>query len=145
MTQGAGVLKKGENGKGISSRWYPKTLANRIHAINKISRRITFLHEDGFQVICRDNSRNIESLLFVDPPYDNVAKRLYDHHELDHERLFALMSAINSPYLMTYNSTDFIKELVSKYCLDNIEIKMKSSHNIYKTELLISKDLNWLK
>jgi len=34
------LIKKGENGKGICSRWYPKTLQNRILAINFIKQLI---------------------------------------------------------------------------------------------------------
>src|ERR1700677_495491 len=30
LAEGAGVLKHGENGKGILSRWYPQTIAKRI-------------------------------------------------------------------------------------------------------------------
>jgi DNA adenine methylase len=47
LAEGAGMVKYGENGKGISSRWYPETLARRIHEIRLIRDRLTFLHEDG--------------------------------------------------------------------------------------------------
>ena len=33
LARGASVMNQGENGNGIASRWYPKTLASRIRAI----------------------------------------------------------------------------------------------------------------
>jgi DNA adenine methylase len=36
MAKGAGLLKKGEAGHGLSSRWYPETLASRIDHINSL-------------------------------------------------------------------------------------------------------------
>src|SRR5215216_2399360 len=35
MAPGAGLLKEGENGHGIASRWYPETLSRRIREINR--------------------------------------------------------------------------------------------------------------
>jgi DNA adenine methylase len=47
LAKGSGMIKNGENGKGITSRWYPKTLRDRILAINyvkdKITKVLTFL------------------------------------------------------------------------------------------------------
>ena len=34
LAKGSGMIKNGENGKGITSRWYPKTLRDRILAID---------------------------------------------------------------------------------------------------------------
>ncbi len=34
MAPGAGLVKTGENNRGISSRWYPETLARRIREID---------------------------------------------------------------------------------------------------------------
>ncbi len=36
LAEGAGRLKKGENGKGISSRWYPETIARRLRSANDV-------------------------------------------------------------------------------------------------------------
>lgn len=38
ITKGSGFIKNGENGKGIKSRWYPKTLKDRILAINHVKK-----------------------------------------------------------------------------------------------------------
>ena len=45
LAEGAGVLKHGENGKGIHSRWYPQTIARRIQVIPSVSSRLQFRRE----------------------------------------------------------------------------------------------------
>ena len=44
LAPGAGLIKTGEAGKGLLSRWYPTTLHKRILDIVKIRERITFIH-----------------------------------------------------------------------------------------------------
>jgi DNA adenine methylase len=47
LAAGAGMLKKGEAGKGLKSRWYPATLAKRIGIIDLVRHKLKFLHGDG--------------------------------------------------------------------------------------------------
>jgi len=51
IAKGSGMIKNGENGKGINSRWYPKTLRDRILAIDHIKEKIDFIRGDAFEVI----------------------------------------------------------------------------------------------
>ncbi|MSS69904.1 MAG: hypothetical protein EXS64_00285 [Candidatus Latescibacteria bacterium] len=53
MAPGAGIIKTGENGKGVQSRWYPQTLKKRILNIIDIRDRITFIEGDGIEVLRR--------------------------------------------------------------------------------------------
>lgn len=53
MTKGSGLIKTGENGKGLKSRWYPKTLRDRILAIRHIKHKLTFTKGDAFEVLER--------------------------------------------------------------------------------------------
>jgi DNA adenine methylase len=43
MAPGAGLVRTGENGRGLNSRWYPETLARRIREINMAKSRFTFV------------------------------------------------------------------------------------------------------
>jgi DNA adenine methylase len=94
LAEGAGMVKYGENGKGISSRWYPETLARRIHEIRLIRDRLTFLHEDGLAVIAAHANRE-DVAFFIDPPYTaggkKAGKRLYNCWEIDHQKLLSLL------------------------------------------------------
>ncbi len=40
IAKGSGLIKNGENGKGIKPRWYPKTLRDRIMAIGYVKNKI---------------------------------------------------------------------------------------------------------
>ncbi|MCL5067447.1 MAG: DNA adenine methylase, partial [Thaumarchaeota archaeon] len=44
LANGAGLLKHGENGKGLLSRWYPETLRDRILSIQNYKSGIRFIH-----------------------------------------------------------------------------------------------------
>ena len=68
MAPGSGLIKGGENGKGISSRWYPVTLAKRIRAIDKVKSKLKFIHGSGMDTILKFTNSKTTSF-FVDPPY----------------------------------------------------------------------------
>jgi DNA adenine methylase len=82
LAKGSGMIKKGENGKGITSRWYPKTLRDRILAINYIKDKINFISGDAFTVL-ENNLSNVSAYFFIDPPYTIAGKRLYTHFDID--------------------------------------------------------------
>ncbi len=143
ISKGSGFLKKGENGKGIKSRWYPTTLKKRIEQINKYSTVIDFVHGDGFEYIERyKNNKNI--YFFIDPPYTVAGKRLYSYYQIEHERLFTLASEIQGHFLMTYDDSEEIKELAAKYNLLWRTIPMRTTHQIEKEEILLSDNFDWL-
>ena len=143
LTKGAGLIKNGENGKGIGSRWYPSTLAKRIREIGTIAHRLSFEKTDGFNLIERFKNEP-DYVFFIDPPYTKAAKRLYDHWEFDHDRLFNEISRVKGDFLMTYDNTEEIKKLSAKYKLQYAEIAMKNTHHNRMTELVIGRNLSWL-
>ncbi|WP_233120900.1 DNA adenine methylase [Chlorobium sp. KB01] len=49
LAAGSGLLKHGENGKGIRSRWYPETLARRFAGINQLADKIDFRPTGWFE------------------------------------------------------------------------------------------------
>ncbi|MFQ5717735.1 MAG: DNA adenine methylase, partial [Nitrospinales bacterium] len=144
LAEGSGLLKYGENGKGLLSRWYPKTLRNRILAIQSIKQKILFAQGDGFEVMEKNkNKKNVA--YFIDPPYTKAAKRLYRHFEINHQYLFELTKQLTGDFLMTYDDTEEIRLLARKHRFDTESILMRSTHHIKKTELLIGNNLGWLR
>ncbi len=143
LASGSGLLKNGENGKGIASRWYPKTLFNRISAIADVRDRIEFLEADGFEVIKVNSNRN-DAVFFIDPPYTKAAKRLYKYHNIDHNELFCAMSKVKGNFLMTYDDSEDIAQLAEKYKLTVKKVIMKTTLHYKKYELVIGRDLDWL-
>jgi len=144
MAEGAGLVKTGENGRGLSSRWYPETLARRIREIASVRERFSFIEGDAFEVI-RRYADDPTAAFFIDPPYTVASKRLYSHWKVDHPSLFALLANVKGDILLTYDNTSEIATLAARFNFETQAIAMKNTHHAKMTELLISKDLSWLR
>ncbi len=148
LAQGAGRIKNGEAGKGIRSRWYPVTLARRIQHIASLSPQITFVHGDGMHIL-KQYVDYSEVAIFIDPPYTVAGKkagnRLYTYSEVDHQALFDIAGKLKGDFLMTYDDTDEVRSLAHRHNFDVQAIAMKSTHHARMQELLIGKNLNWLR
>jgi DNA adenine methylase len=142
LAKGSGMIKNGENGKGIASRWYPKTLHDRIVAISYVKDRIGFIAGDAFAVL-EQNIENDKAYFFIDPPYTNAGKRLYTYFDINHERLFALTAKLKGKFMLTYDDTTEIRQLADKYNLDYKTIPMKTTHHLQKNEIIISDNFSW--
>lgn len=147
MAPGSSLIKNGEAGKGLRSRWYPMTLARRIRAIAKVCDRISFIEGDGLAVIQKYAGRQ-EAAFFIDPPYTAGGKRagsrLYTHHHVDHPRLFDLAKRIGGDFLMTYDYAEEVVTLALQHGFKTRTVAMKNTHHARMTELLIGRDLGWM-
>ncbi len=147
LAEGAGLLRNGENGKGIQSRWYPKTLANRIINLNHIRQRMAFFKADALELL-PDYAENKNAVFFIDPPYTaggkKAGKRLYRHCNLDHGRLFEIAESLKGDFLMTYDHADEVKNLARKHGFQMRLIPMNNTHHAQLVELVIGRNLAWL-
>jgi DNA adenine methylase len=150
LAHGAGLLKHGEKGKGIKSRWYPETLSERIENIAAIKDRFKFEQSDGLKLI-EQHFDDIDAVFFIDPPYTaggngkRAGRRLYKYCELDHERLFELAAKVQGDFLMTYDNDPEVVEMAEKHGFETSVVPMKNTHHAEMVELLIGKDLKWVK
>jgi len=144
LASGAGLLKQGEAGYGLKSRWYPDTLANRILEIMKYRDIIIFKQGDGLRFL-RDCINQRNSIFFIDPPYSQVGKRLYRLGDISQEELFETVSGLNGDFLMTCNKTKEVQKFVDKFRFQTKEIQMSGGLNKKKTEVLIGRDLTWIR
>ncbi|MDP1851487.1 MAG: DNA adenine methylase [Candidatus Planktophila sp.] len=146
MAPGSGVMKNGENGKGITSRWYPQTLSARIRAISEFAHKITFVECDGIELISKYDSSN--SCVFIDPPYTaggtKAGKRLYKFSQLDHDELFKISSNLLGDPLLTYNDASELHDLALKNNFVCKKVSMQNTHLNEKFELLIARDFPWI-
>jgi DNA adenine methylase len=147
LAPGSAPLKRGENGKGVNSRWYPETLKNRILEIHKIRERITFICGDGIQAM-KKRAQQRDTAFFIDPPYTAAGKRagsrLYSYSELDHEELFRVTNSVKGDFLMTYDDADGVRELAARYNFEMKLVAMKNTHHAKMNELLIGRNLDWV-
>lgn len=146
LAPGAGIIKDGENGKGIRSRWYPETLRDRILGIEALKERITFVQGDGVSVM-REHAKLQSAAFFIDPPYTvdgkKAGKRLYTHSELNHQSLFEVTASLAGDFLMSYDNADAVRQLASQRGFNTQLVAMKNTHHAKMSELLIGR-LDWL-
>ncbi|MEQ1933458.1 MAG: DNA adenine methylase [Fimbriimonadaceae bacterium] len=144
LTESAGLLIRGEREKGLSSRWYPETLANRICLIHLHRKQIAFLEEDGLKVLRQMNTRKEKIKLFVDPPYPKLmqsgVRPLYNHVNLDHPKLFELLRRSKHDFLTTYDDSIYARKLAFEADLCCTTIAMKNNRSAAKVELLIGRN-----
>ena len=147
LAEGSGLLKYGENGKGIRSRWYPGTLAKRLRNLNHVAGRIDFRCDDGLKVI-QEFTTNPDAVFFIDPPYTaggkKAGKRLYKHYDLDHEQLFAICESLKGDFLITYDNAEEVRRMARSHEFQMRLIPMTNTHHKTMEELVIGKDLSWL-
>lgn len=137
----SGLLKVGERGKGISSRWYPETLVNRINTIHSLD-NLSFVNVKAWHLFNRlTNDKG--AVFFVDPPYSigtkSAGSRLYEHHEVDHEEIFAMCANLAGRVMMTYPDDEAVLELAQRYRFNVQRVPMRSTHHVEHFELLLTR------
>jgi len=140
LAPGASLVKNGENGRGVASRWYPQTLAKRIRAIQHCREKIEFHQGDAFDYLPRYLDDECAAF-FIDPPYTAGGKRagsrLYSHSQIDHEHLFAMMQKAHGQFLFTYDDASEVHALAGRYGFSTFRIPMSNTHHNLMFELLI--------
>jgi len=144
LAPGASLTRHGENGNGVASRWYPQTLADRLAQIAAHADRLTFCEGDGLAVL--ELTARIDGVrLFVDPPYTGrggkrAGTRLYAHNAVCHRRIFDALAASGCDFLMTYDCSSEILDLVSEHGFEAVTVAMKNTHHNRIPELVITRD-----
>ena len=139
LADGASFIKNGENGRGITSRWYPETLKKRILEIDKVKSRIEFIKGDAISILEKNSSR-CDAVYFIDPPYFKAGRRLYRYSTIDHTNLFQVATGLQSDFLMTYDDSEDVMKMANDCKLATRSIAMKNTHHAKKSELLIGKN-----
>ena len=144
LAHGASLVKSGENGNGVLSRWYPDTLCKRLEAISRHAESLTFYEGDGVSLLA-DLADRENSCFFIDPPYTakggkRAGKRLYTHNAVEHHKLFEILASSGANFLMTYDCSSEIISLVLRYRFNAAVVKMKNSHHAKLPELVITRE-----
>ena len=142
IANGAALIRAGEKGKGVGSRWYPQTLIKRIHEIQLQSCRFSIECEDGLMRL-QDYVGVSSNVIFVDPPYTignkQPGRRLYDHNDINHEELFETLSRSKAEFMMTYNADPYVCELVRQHKFSAVRVEVRNAHASTHTELVITR------
>ena len=144
LAPGAALLRQGENGHGVTSRWYPETLAKRLAEIAAHADRIAFCEADGMRLLEDLALHRSDACFFVDPPYTaggkSAGSRLYEHGMVDHAKLFELMASSRADFLMTCDCSNEIVSLVRAHGFHAAVVVMKNVHHARMPELVITRD-----
>ena len=123
-------------------------MRKRILAIEAVRHKIDFIHGDGLAVIGNLAELN-NAAFFIDPPYTAAGKkagsRLYVHSVIDHDGLFDLAAGLQGDFLMTYDNSPELRAMAELHGFDFEAIPMKNTHNAKMTELLIGRNLEWMR
>lgn len=142
LAKGSGLIKTGENGKGLGSRWYAATLVKRINDVYRLRERITYIQGDAFDIM-EEYLDDSNAFFFIDPPYTVAGRRLYTHFEVNHRRIFELASRMRGHFLLTYDNTEEVRGWAEEFRLPYMTIPMQTTHLLTKEELLISDSFDW--
>lgn len=148
LAGGAGRLLAGENGRGVASRWYAKTISDRIARIRRETERMTFVQTDAFDIIFQFKDEE-KTVFFIDPPYTAGGKksgaRLYAHSEIDHVKLFSTCRDLRGDFLMTHANEPHVRDLAKQHGFQTKPVAMRSNHHARMTEMLVGRDLSWFR
>lgn len=148
MTAHAGLTRQGRDETGFRQMWNGERLAERILAIHSLRDRLEFEHGDGLAALER-YANDRRTAVFADPPYTDedavLASQFYRHHVINHERLFELAAGTAGPTLLTYDPSPTVLSLAARHGLDARTLTVYTAQLQYKRELLIGRDLSWLK
>jgi DNA adenine methylase len=145
IAQSGGRLNNGEDGAGLSSRWYPETLSARILDIVDMKDHIEISSRKMGLGYMAQREEDEDVVFFIDPPYPQKGRRLYSHSDVDPAAVFENAARVRGDFLLTYRSTEEIRNLLDEFEFEARRIAMQNGHNSEKTELLIGRDLSWTK
>lgn len=142
VSRTGGLLRNGERGNGVLSRWYPVTIVTRIRMLARLAAAVQVIHGDGIAVMKQHAGRKT-TCMFIDPPYtagaENPGIRLYDHYNVDHEAIFKISSYGPTPAFLTYADSKPVRSLAKKYGFLIRSVEMKNTHHRSLRELLLTK------
>lgn len=143
MAPGAGLMKVGEAGRGVASRWYPQTLIKRMTAIRTFRERLEFVQGDAIEAI--EQHQGAGTVHFIDPPYTapdgkKAGRRLYTHNALDHDALFDAVSHADGAAMLTYDDNVWVRDKAERYGFGLATSFMQSTHGVKMHELVVLKE-----
>ena len=137
---GARALNRGENGRGVRSRWYAATIAGRLRAVAALGARIECVEGDALEILAGGPQASAKPVrVFADPPYEGPGQRLYTHGEIDHDRLFALLAGGTADFLMTCEDNEATRARTARHRLHAVRVRMRNAHHRVKSEVVIGR------
>lgn len=140
-----GILQKG-NYK-LDARFNKQALINKIQNISSNSSRIFLYNLDACEFVKKiDKKIGQKSLIYLDPPYVKKGRELYMnfYNEQDHITIFNTIKNLKKPWIVSYDNSDFIKNLYSDYKGFDFSFRYftGTSQKSFGTELMFYANIN---
>lgn len=135
--------RKGDD-NGVLMSWYPETLATRLTNIQDYGECVAFVEGDGLKLLpSLLDGFGDTAAVFIDPPYTgaggkNAGSRLYKHADMDHKKLFSILSKSRVNFLMTYDTAPEIVELIREHEFCAVVTWVRNTRNNRMPELIIT-------
>ena len=134
-----GGMKQNGNYK-MNCRFNKNNLIERIKEIDKYKKKIEFYNLDAIDFLKKiENKKKI--FIFFDPPYFQKGKDLYTNFYMieDHINLAKHISNLKQDWITTYDNTEEIKEIYSKFQIKEFDILYSLEKKRKAKEILICK------
>ncbi|MCS4534337.1 DNA adenine methylase [Neisseria montereyensis] len=149
-TNRSGILKAGviggkaQNGTyKLDARFNKVRLASLITRIAKYSASIHIYHLDALDLLGQvDDLLPPQSLAYLDPPYyvkgQGLYRNFYNHD--DHVAICQALATINTPWIVSYDNCDEIKEIYKDYRQDEYFLAYCAYKKTKGSEVMIYSD-----
>lgn len=124
----------------INARYNKEELIKRIRLIYQYADRIEIYNLEAMDFINKI-SKNISdiSLFFIDPPYYDKGKYLYDNYykNEDHKKLYEIISRLNNNWVVTYDDSEEISNMYKNYRQKKYSLNYTAAGNKQGREIMI--------
>ena len=114
----SGVVDSGGYSQGSFEGRFTQSSIDRLHITSELIQPVNFYCEDYTYLV---QLQGDEVFIFLDPPYHAATKsKLYGkkgilHTKFDHVQLFKNLKETKHKWMVTYDNSDFIKDLYSEF------------------------------
>lgn len=129
----SGVVDSGGYSEQAFQKRFTKSSIERLKSTSMVVQNIEFSHSD-YSALLEEHGNDV--FIFLDPPYYSATKsKLYGkngdlHVNFDHELFFRKLNSCAFNWLITYDNSDYIKELYKDYFV--VEWQLQYGMNNYK-------------
>jgi DNA adenine methylase len=125
----------------INERWYPEALSHRLAMLRALSSRIIIHHMKAVDCLRKYSQENYSA--YIDAPYPGLD--LYRKSDMNHAELFETLATWPGNWFATYNNDAWVGSLCNQFGFEYERLVMRNAHHVEKTELVIGRNLQWLK
>jgi DNA adenine methylase len=101
----------------IDCRFNKEELINRIERISTVRSRIKLYNEDTANLLTQNKEQFKNCLLYLDPPYYEMGRKLYQNHynDSDHKEIYKIIKKLGGYWVVSYDNKPFVIDLYNDF------------------------------